>query len=121
VAGTAAPAGAAPELCNAILDRVHAKVCELFPGFQESILWELRSDRGDATGITGHASGEAIGIGQTPGQVGALRPEQATPVSGLWLVGADAGSRGIGTEMASGSALNLARRLGGGSGPAPIK
>jgi phytoene dehydrogenase-like protein len=121
VAGTAAPAGATPELCDAILDRVHAKVCELFPGLEESILWELRSDRDDATEITGHATGEAIGIGQTPGQVGALRPELATPVSGLWLVGADAGSRGIGTEMASGSALNLANRLGESSEPAHVK
>jgi len=84
-------------------------------------VWELRSTRVDATELTSHAAGEAIGVGQTPGQVGALRPEPATPVSGLWLVGADAGSRGIGTEMASGSALNLARRLGGGSGPAPAK
>jgi phytoene dehydrogenase-like protein len=121
VAGTAAPAGATPELCDAILDRVHAKVCELFPGLRESIMWQLRSTRVDATALTHHLAGEAIGIGQTPGQAGALRPELATPVSGLWLVGADAGSRGIGTEMASGSALNLARRLGGGSGPAPVK
>jgi prolycopene isomerase len=121
VAGTAAPAGAKPELCDAILDRVHAKVCELFPGLRESIMWQLRSTRVDATALTHHLPGEAIGIGQTPGQAGALRPELATPVSGLWLVGADAGSRGIGTEMASGSALNVARRLGGGSGPAPVK
>ncbi len=121
VAGTAAPAGATPELCDAILDRVHAKVCELFPGLRESIMWQLRSTRLDATELTRHAAGEAIGIGQTPSQSGALRPESATPVSGLWLVGADAGSRGIGTEMASGSALNLADRLKGISGPAPIK
>ena len=121
VAGTAAPAGAAPELCDAILDRVHAKVCELFPDLKKSIVWQLRSTRVDATELTSHAAGEAIGVGQTPGQVGALRPELATPVSGLWLVGADAGSRGIGTEMASGSALNLANRLGGGSGTAPMK
>ncbi|MBM4445444.1 MAG: NAD(P)/FAD-dependent oxidoreductase [Chloroflexi bacterium] len=120
VAGTAAPAGATPELCDAILDRVHTKVCELFPGFKDSIMWQLRSTRVDATALTDHLAGEAIGIGQTPGQVGALRPELVTPVSGLWLVGADAGSRGIGTEMASGSALNLIHRLGDGSGPEPI-
>ena len=99
----------------------HAKVCELFPGLRESIIWQLRSTRADATELTNHAAGEAIGIGQTSGQVGALRLEPATPVSGLWLVGADAGSRGIGTEMASGSALNLADRLMGVSGPAPVK
>ncbi len=121
VAGTAAPAGATAQLCNAILDRVHAKVCELFPRLEESIIWQLRSTRVDATDVTCHAAGEAIGIGQTPGQVGVLRPELATPVSGLWLVGADAGSRGIGTEMASGSALNLADRFGGRSEQAHIE
>ena len=121
VAGTAAPPGATPELCDAILDRVHAKVCDLFAGFKESIMWQLRSTRVDATELTSHAAGEAIGIGQTPGQVGALRPDLATPVSGLWLVGADAGSRGIGTEMPSGSALNLVDRLGRDAEPVPIK
>lgn len=121
VAGTAAPAGATPELCNAILDRVHTKVCELFPDLESSMVWQLRSTRHDATELTDHAAGEAIGIGQTPGQVGALRPDLAMPVSGLWLVGTDAGSRGIGTEMASGSALNLVNCLVGGSGPAHIK
>ena len=48
---------------------------------------------------------DAVGV---PGQVGENRPSLETPLKNLWLVGADAGSRGIGTEMASGSALNLA-------------
>jgi phytoene dehydrogenase-like protein len=111
VAGTPAPAGASDELCRAILDRVHAKVCELFPDLEGALLWKSYSTRRDASRITGHPAGEAIGLGQVPGQVGPDRPSLRTPVQGLWLVGADAGARGIGTEMASASALLLADAL----------
>jgi len=33
------------------------------------------------------------------------------PVRGLYLVGADAGGRGIGTEMAGESALNVSKMI----------
>jgi len=108
IAGTAAPAGASDELCNAILDSVHAQVCEIFPGLEGAMLWESRSTSADVRELTGHRAGECIGLAQVPGQVGRNRPGHATPVEGLYLVGADAGARGIGTEMAAGSALALA-------------
>ena len=108
IVGTAAPPEASGDLCAAILDRVHAKVCELFPDLEAAVVWQSRSTRTDAAELTGHRAGEAIGLAQIPGQVGRLRPELATPVTGLWLVGADVGARGIGTEMAAGSALRLA-------------
>ncbi len=111
IAGTAAPPGASDELCNKILDRVEAKVKELFPGLETALLWKVRSTGPDAQAITGHAAGEAIGLAQTPNQVGSRRPSVVTPIEGLWLVGADAGARGIGTEMASASALALVDHL----------
>jgi len=111
IAGTAAPPRASKELCSAILDVVHRRVCDLFPGLENSILWQVRSSRSDAESLTWHPDGEAIGIGQFPDQVGALRPDHRTPISGLWLVGSDAGARGIGTEMAAGSALNLVEKI----------
>jgi phytoene dehydrogenase-like protein len=111
IAGTAAPAGASDELCNAILDRVHTQVCEIFPDLESAMLWESRSTGADVRELTGHRAGECIGLAQVPGQVGKNRPGHATPVDGLYLVGADAGARGIGTEMAAGSALALADML----------
>jgi len=108
IAGTAAPPGATAELCEKIIDRVHARVCELFPGLESALRWQSRSTRTDTANLAGHPEGEAIGLAQTPDQVGRLRPELQTPVEGLYLVGADAGARGIGTEMASASALQLA-------------
>jgi phytoene dehydrogenase-like protein len=108
IAGTPAPAGAPPELCKVILDAVHGRVCDLFPGIESATLWQSRSTRADVTEMTGHPEGEAIGLAQTPDQVGPRRPDIETPVRGLLLVGADAGARGIGTEMAAASAMRLA-------------
>jgi len=111
IAGTAAPTGASNELCGKIIDAIHERVIKLFPEIEKAALWQIRSTASDTTGITKHAAGEAIGIGQTPDQVGRYRPKLETPVKGLYIVGSDAGARGIGTEIASGSALALCELL----------
>jgi len=111
IAGTAVPADASPELCDAILDKVYERVLDLFPGIENALLWQSRTLSGDTRELTAHKAGECIGLAQTPDQVGNRRPEHRTPVEGLMLVGSDAGARGIGTEIASGSALNLSRAL----------
>jgi prolycopene isomerase len=111
IAGTAAPIGAGKKLCNDILDVVDNKVRELFPKIDDALLWESRSVRTDVTALTGHAAGEAIGLAQTPDQSGPKRLPHKTAVQGLFLVGADAQSRGIGTEMAVRSGLVLADTL----------
>lgn len=111
IAGTAAPPRSSKALGNAILDKVHETVLRLFPGFADSIIWETRSTRSDVTALTRHPSGEAIGLGQTPDQVGSLRLKHETALDGLYLVGADAGSRGIGTELAVASGIALADKI----------
>jgi prolycopene isomerase len=113
IAGTAAPSGASEELCNAILDRVYARVRDLFPRIESAILWQSRSTSSDTRRLTAHKAGECIGLAQVPGQVGSERLGHGTPVEGLMLVGSDVGARGIGTEIASGSALSLAGLLAG--------
>ena len=107
IAGTAAPPGASKKLCDAIIDLVDKKINQLFPDIKNAIMWKIYSTADDITGLTNHCSGACIGLGQIPGQVGINRPSHETPIKNLWMVGADVGSRGIGTEMASGSALNL--------------
>ena len=114
IAGTAAPTGASNELCNKILDKIHERVTKLFPEVEKASIWQIRSTASDTANITKHAAGEAIGIGQTPNQVGKLRLKFETPVKGLYLVGSDAGARGIGTEIASCSALGLFELLTSG-------
>lgn len=46
------------------------------------------------------SGGETIGLAQIVGQCGSDKPSIETPVSGLFLVGCDAGGRGIGTQQA---------------------
>ena len=111
IAGTPVASGASNEICQQVLDRVHRRVCLLFPELDKHILWQERSTRADISRITGHPEGGAIGLGQFPDQTGRNRPASETPVDGLWLVGADAGSRGIGTELAAGSAIHLVETL----------
>ncbi len=93
--------------CERILDRAEERLFEIFPRLQENIQWSIRTHIAHTAKISGKSTGECIGLGQHVGQTGVHRPSNRTPVKGLWLVGADAGARGVGTEMASGSALYL--------------
>jgi prolycopene isomerase len=52
--------------------------------------------------------GEAVGLAQVVGQVGKGKPNARTPLSGLYLVGCDAGGRGSGTHQAVDSGFNVA-------------
>ncbi len=54
------------------------------------------------------AGGETIGLAQIVGQCGDSKPAIHTPVNGLYLVGCDAGGRGIGTQQAIMSGYNVA-------------
>lgn len=99
------------ELNRQVLDRIEATMRMLHPGIEDHVIWKLRTDVGYTAGISGRRLGEVIGISQDVRQVGGNRPSQKMPVEGLYLVGADAGGRGIGTEMAAESALNLSRTL----------
>ncbi len=101
------------EQCGRILDSAEERFFELFPKAGKEVLWSMRTDISDTAAITGKATGECIGIAQCVGQTGDLKPAPETPVEGLWLVGADAGARGIGTEQASASAMNVAGLLTG--------
>ncbi len=101
------------EHCRRILDRAEERFFELYPRARKEIMWSMRTDVTDTAAISGRSTGECVGIGQRVGQTGTLKPRPRTPVKGLWLVGADAGARGIGTEQASASAIHLAGLLAG--------
>jgi prolycopene isomerase len=59
----------------------------------------------------GKMDGPAVSTGQTPDQVGPLRPTVHTPIHGLYIAGCGAGGRGIGTELAASSALECSARV----------
>lgn len=98
-------------LNEAVLDRIEATMSMLHPGIDDHVVWKLRTDIAYTAGISGRQLGEVIGLSQDVRQVGKNRPNPRMPVPGLYLVGADAGGRGIGTEMAGESALNVSNMI----------
>jgi prolycopene isomerase len=56
--------------------------------------------------------GECVGLGQTVGQCGKLKPNPAAPIRGLYYAGADAGGAGMGTHQAACSGIEVARLVG---------
>ncbi len=57
------------------------------------------------------SGGEAVGLAQVVGQVGAGKPDARTPLPGLYLVGCDAGGRGSGTHQAVDSGFRVAEMV----------
>jgi phytoene dehydrogenase-like protein len=98
--------------CERILDRAERRLLEIFPQIESHIEWKMRSHIAHTAYITGKPTGECIGLAQCVGQTGVHKPKPWTPVKDLWLVGADAGARGVGTEQAAGSAIYVSNLLG---------
>lgn len=116
LAGSLAPPGledpeAVKAICDEMLDRIENTMRDLFPDIEDHVIWKIRTDTRYIAEISGRWTGEVIGVAQNRHQVGKNRPSNTTPVEGLYLVGADAGGRGVGTEMATDSALRLWRLL----------
>lgn len=97
--------------CWAIADRIENTMQDLFPDIEGHVIWKMRTNTRYIAEISGRRTGEVIGLAQNRHQVGKHRPGNTTPVKDLYLVGADTGGRGVGTEMAADSALNLWRIL----------
>jgi len=81
---------------------------EMIPGVKDHILFEESTSADMVEKLLGEA-GSVIGMAQTPDQIGKNRLTQTTPIPNLYLVGAEAGGVGIGTELAAMSALELDR------------
>ena len=112
LAGTAVPAHlSASDMAEAILDRMERRIPELLPGIEKHILWKHRTNLSYIDGMGGRGAGEVIGLAQSYDQMGENKPDPRTPVGGLYLVGCDAGGRGIGTEQAADSALKVSEMI----------
>jgi len=82
-------------------------VRRLHPGIDDHLVWKIRTGTDYIANISGRELGEVIGFCQDYRQVGKNRPDPRMPIEGLYPVGADAGGRGIGMEVAGDSALNV--------------
>ena len=81
----------------------------LYPRFADAIIRREPTTQVHVAAASGRRiSGEAVGVAQIPGQVGAGRPTRRTPIRGLYVVGADTAQGAIGTELAAMSGLAAA-------------
>jgi prolycopene isomerase len=101
----------ASEVAERLLDRVEEKMKRIIPDLYGHLLWKHRTNLDYIDGMGGRGGGEAIGLAQRFDQVGERKPRPRMPIEGLYLVGCDAGGRGIGTEQAADSALKVAEAI----------
>jgi prolycopene isomerase len=55
--------------------------------------------------------GECVGVAQIVGQCGSMKPSSKAPINGLYIAGADAGSKGMGTHQSALSGTAVARMV----------
>ncbi|NHI91750.1 MAG: NAD(P)/FAD-dependent oxidoreductase [Candidatus Lokiarchaeota archaeon] len=79
---------------------------ECLPEAKGHVMW-YRTDTPTLVDQYAGEGGNIIGVGQTVKQIHERRPSQITPIKGLYIVGAEAGGHGIGTELAANSAMEL--------------
>lgn len=103
---TAVPADIDPAHCPAILEALIDVAEGHFPGLREHAVFVEKVLPGDAARVMGE-DGAGIGIAQQAGQAGRDRPAIKTPLEGLYIVGAEAGGAGVGTELAVNSAIEF--------------
>jgi phytoene dehydrogenase-like protein len=83
---------------------------ECLPEAKGHVMW-YRTDTPALVEQYAGEGGNIIGVGQTVKQIHERRPSQVTPIKGLYIVGAEAGGHGIGTELAANSAMELSEIL----------
>jgi phytoene dehydrogenase-like protein len=92
-----------------MLARTERRLERLYPDLADAVVHRELVTMAGIGEVSGRlVSGEAIGVAQTVDQCGASRPDFRTPVEGLYIVGADTGTRAIGTELAAGSGFAAA-------------
>jgi phytoene dehydrogenase-like protein len=114
IAGTiCSPDPKAPEI-KMQNDKLDQTLDIIFPGFMDACYERQATGPAEVSAATRDSvvpgqGGEAVGLAQIVGQCGKHKPSQKTPVAGLFIVGADAGGRGMGTHQSGESGMKGAR------------
>lgn len=93
--------------------RIHATALEAWPSLGDHITRQEPYTTKSVSNLTRDAvvpgaGGECIGIAQTMEQEGRNKPKARTPLPGLYIVGCDAGGRGVATHQAVDSGFRVA-------------
>ncbi len=92
-------------------EKARSEVARFIPGIDDHTIFCVVSTPDVIAKEAGRTFGDAVGVAQTIDQVGDKAPQAASPIQGLYYVGADIGSSGIATEMATQSAMDLFKTL----------
>ena len=92
-------------------EKAKSEVSKFIPGLEEHTLFCVVSTPDVIAKQAGRTFGDAVGVAQTIDQVGDQAPKAISPIEGLYYVGADIGSSGIATEMATQSAMDLFKKI----------
>lgn len=114
ILGTMVPNEVTPEnieFGERIMDRLESMFYHFFPQVRDNVEWRIKNNVAHFASMAGRERGEVIGLAQCVGQTGVYKPSPLTPVKDLWMVGCDAGARGVGTEQASASALYVSNLI----------
>ncbi|MCC7076899.1 MAG: NAD(P)/FAD-dependent oxidoreductase [Acidimicrobiia bacterium] len=93
--------------------RIHETALEAWPALGDHITRQEPYTTRSVSTLTRDAAvpgagGECIGIAQTIEQEGKNKPNPRTPLAGLYIVGCDAGGRGVATHQAVDSGFRVA-------------
>jgi len=107
-----ASADPASPMSEEAIRRAEALVDELWPDVRAHTIRKepygaRQASRMTRDSVVPGQGGEAVGLAQVVGQCGKSKPDPRTPLSGLYLVGCDAGGRGAGTHQAVDSGFNV--------------
>lgn len=114
IAGTiCAPDPKAPEI-EMQNNKIDQMLDKIFPGFMDACYERQATGPAEVSAATRDSvlpgqGGECVGLAQIVGQCGKHKPSQKTPIAGLFIVGADAGGRGMGTHQSGESGMKGAR------------
>jgi len=93
--------------------RIHETALDAWPALGEHMVRRETYTTRSVSNLTrdavvAGAGGECIGIAQTIEQEGRNKPDPRTPLPGLYIVGCDAGGRGVATHQAVDSGFRVA-------------
>lgn len=111
--GTLADPDPDSDMSDDAIERIHRTALEAWPALAEHIVRRESYTTRSVSNLTrdavvAGAGGECIGIAQTMEQEGRNKPKARTPLSGLYIVGCDAGGRGVATHQAVDSGFRVA-------------
>jgi len=95
------------------VERVHETALHAWPDLGAHLVRQEAYTTRNVSNLTRDAAvpgagGECIGIAQTMEQEGRNKPDPRTPLPGLYIVGCDAGGRGVATHQAVDSGFRVA-------------